>query len=137
MSVNQSIFKNILYAEDDPNDVMIFRVVFKRAMLPATLHTVDDGDAAIEWLSGKGKYSDRQQFPQPEILILDLKMPRKSGFEVLEWVRSQQRFENLPVLILSSSDVPEDAQRAYRLGATTYFVKSPTFQDVIQYLRLT
>ena len=130
-------FKNILYAEDDPNDVIIFTVVFKRGMLPAVLRTVDDGQAVVEWLAGKGKYSDREKFPQPDILILDLKMPKKNGFEVLEWVRSQKGFESLPVLILSSSDVPEDAQRAYRLGATTYFVKSPTFQDVIQYLRLT
>ncbi|HEX5220698.1 MAG TPA: response regulator [Verrucomicrobiae bacterium] len=130
-------FKNILYAEDDPNDVTIFTIIFKRAMLPAVLQTVDDGQAAVDWLSGKGKYSDREKYPQPDIVILDLKMPKKNGFEVLEWVRSQKGFENLPVLILSSSDVPEDAQRAYQLGATTYFVKSPTFQDVIQYLRLT
>ena len=130
-------FKNILYAEDDPNDVIIFTMAFKRAMLPAVLQTVDDGQAAMEWLSGKEEYSDREKFPQPDVLILDLKMPKKNGFEVLEWVRGQKHFETLPVLILSSSDVPEDAQRAYRLGATMYFVKSPSFEDVIQYLRIT
>lgn len=130
-------FKNILYAEDDPNDVIIFNMAFKRAMLPAVLHTVDDGQAAVDWLSGKGEYSEREKFPLPDILILDLKMPKKNGFEVLEWVRSQQGFEKLLVLILSSSDVPGDAERAYQLGATTYFVKSTTFQDVIHYLRIT
>lgn len=129
-------FKNILYAEDDPNDVVMFGIAFKRATLPAVLHTVDDGQAAIDWLKGSGRYADREKFPLPDILILDLKMPKKTGFEVLGWVRGQPAFEKLPVIILSSSDVPEDVKRAYIAGATTYFVKSPVFQDIIQYLRL-
>lgn len=129
-------FKNVLYAEDDPNDVVIFGMAFKRATLPAVLHTVDDGEAAIDWLGGTGQYADRDRFPLPDVLILDLKMPKKTGFEVLEWVRSQPAFKKLPVIILSSSDVPEDVKRAYSAGASTYFVKSPTFGDVIQYLRL-
>jgi len=129
--------KNVLYAEDDPSDVIIFSMAFKRAMLPAQLYTVDDGQAAVEWLCGQGEYCAREKYPQPDVLILDLKMPKMTGFEVLEWVRSQKSLENLPVLILSSSDVPEDARRAYGLGATMYFVKSPAFKDVIQYLRTT
>jgi CheY-like chemotaxis protein len=130
-------FKNILYAEDDPNDVIIFNMILQRAKLPAMLRTVDDGQAAMDWLSGKGEYSDREHFPRPDVLILDLKMPKKNGFEVLEWLGGQRGFEQLPVLMLSSSDVPADAQHAYRLGATQYFVKSPTFRDVIHYLQTT
>ncbi|MFN7140079.1 MAG: response regulator, partial [Limisphaerales bacterium] len=76
------------------------------------------------------------KFPLPDILILDLKMPKKNGFDVLEWVRSQASFHNLPVIILSSSDMPEDVQRAYALGASTYFVKSIGYQDVLHYLRV-
>lgn len=129
-------FENLLYAEDDPNDIVMFRRAFQRALLPAVLHTVDDGQAAIDWLNGTGRHADREKFPLPDILILDLKMPRKTGFEVLEWVRNQPVFEKLPVIILSSSDVPDDIKRAYAAGAAMYFVKSHTYKDVIEYLRL-
>lgn len=128
--------KNILYAEDDPNDVVIFQMAFRRATLPHELHIVEDGQMAIDWLSGKGKYADREEFPVPDILILDLKMPKKTGFDVLEWARKNPEFEILPAVVLSSSDDPGDVKRAYNLGATTYFVKSASYQEVIQYLRL-
>ncbi len=128
-------YKNILYADDDPNDVLMFKMALKRATLPYTLATVEDGQQAMEWLTGKGAYADRQQFPLPELLILDLKMPKMNGFEVLEWVRSQTGLKTLPVIILSSSDDPGDVKRAYSLGATTYFVKTATFQEVTHYLR--
>lgn len=128
--------KNILYAEDDPNDVTIFRIAFKRATLPHTLHCVEDGEVAMEWLAGEGSYADRAKHPAPDVIILDLKMPRKNGFDVLEWMRGRKEFEGLPVIVLSSSDMPNDVQRAYALGATMYFVKSVSFHDVIQYLRL-
>jgi DNA-binding response OmpR family regulator len=125
-----------LYAEDDPNDVLIFAMAFKRATLPHELFVIDDGQAAINWLEGNGKFQDRGKFPMPDVLIVDLKMPRKSGFDVLAWVRSKPELEKMPVIILSSSDDPGDVKRAYSLGATTYFVKSAAFQELIQYLRL-
>ncbi|MGZ4964882.1 MAG: response regulator [Limisphaerales bacterium] len=128
--------KKILYAEDDPNDVVIFKMAFKRATLPHELYVVEDGQSAIEWLQGKGQYQDRNQFPMPDVLILDLKMPRKTGFDVLEWVRANPELKTLPVIILSSSDMPADVKRAYHLGATTYFVKSASFQELVQYLRV-
>lgn len=128
--------KNILYAEDDPNDVAIFKMAFKRATLPHKLHIVEDGQAAIDWLSGKGEYANRTKFPLPEFLILDLKMPRKTGFDVLEWMRSKPELEKVPTVVLSSSNDPGDLKRAHELGATTYFVKSASYSDVIQYLRM-
>jgi CheY-like chemotaxis protein len=129
-------FKNLLYAEDDPNDVIIFNMVFKRATLPYLLHTVADGEAAIGWLSGKGEFADRGKFPLPDVLMLDLKMPKATGFEVLNWARAQKHFAKLPIIILSSSDMPNDVKRAYESGATTYFTKTHTYQDVLQFLRL-
>jgi CheY-like chemotaxis protein len=128
--------KNILYAEDDPNDVEIFKIAFRRATLPQTLHVVDDGEAAIHWLSGKGPFADRAQFPLPDILVVDLKMPKKTGLDVLQWARSVPQFKELRVVVLSSSDDPGDVKRAYALGATSYFVKSASFQELMQYLRL-
>lgn len=128
--------KKILYAEDDPNDVVIFKMGVKRAALSHEVYIVDDDEAAINWLAGKGKFQDRTQFPIPDVLILDLKMPRKTGFDVLQWVRANPTFSKMPVIILSSSDEPADLKRATALGATTYFVKSASFKELIQYLRV-
>jgi CheY-like chemotaxis protein len=128
--------KNILVAEDNPDDALIFKMMFRRATLPHNLHMVEDGQQVIDWLSGKDGYSDRARYPIPDRVLLDLKMPVKTGFEALEWIRKQKDFQNLPVIILSSSDDQKDVKRAYDLGATTYFVKSPHLQDVIQYLRV-
>ena len=125
----------ILVAEDNSDDALIFERMFKRASLPDNLHIVDDGQQVIEWLSGTGSFSDRTKHPLPERVLLDLKMPVKNGFEALEWIRSQKSFEQLPVVILSSSDDPKDVKRAFELGATKYFVKSPHLRDVIEYLR--
>lgn len=127
--------KKILYAEDEPDDIAIFGMVFRRAKVPHSLHFVEDGKAAIDWLSGDAGFANRDQFPLPDVLMLDLKMPRKNGFDVLQWVRKNPAFEKLPVIILSSSDDPKDVKRSYELGATTYFAKTAAYQDVIQYLR--
>jgi len=126
----------ILVAEDNPDDALIFKMMFKRATLPHSLHMVQDGQQVIDWLSGSNGYSDRTKFPLPDRVILDLKMPIKTGFEALEWIRKQENLRSLPVVILSSSDDEKDVRQAYVLGATTYFVKSPHLQDVMQYLRV-
>ena len=125
----------ILVAEDNPDDALIFTRMFKRATLPHSLHIVDDGQKVIDWLAGKEGFSDRTKHPLPDRVLLDLKMPIKNGFEALEWIRSQKTFDQLPVIILSSSDDPKDLKRAFELGATKYFVKSPRLQDVIEHLR--
>jgi CheY-like chemotaxis protein len=128
--------KMILVAEDNPDDALIFEMMFNRAMLPDRLEIVGDGQQVIEWLAGEGDYSDRARHPLPERVILDLKMPVKTGFEALQWIRGQKAFDKLPVAILSSSDDPKDVKRAFELGATSYFVKSPQLRDVIEYLRM-
>lgn len=127
--------KLILLAEDNPDDAFIFQMMIKRSGLPQTLHLVQDGQQAIDWLSGTGEYADRNKFPIPDLLFLDLKMPIKSGFDVLEWLREKKQFSGLPVMILSSSDDRTDVNRASQLGAKTYFVKSPQLKDVIQFLK--
>lgn len=128
--------KVILLAEDNPDDALIFELMVRRAKLPHRLHLVDDGQQAIDWLSGNGDYADREKFPLPDMVLLDLKMPIKTGFEVLEWLRMQESLQELPVIILSSSDDAKDVGRARRMGITAYFVKSPQLTDVIEYLRV-
>src|SRR5688572_32346687 len=85
----------ILLAEDNENDISVLRRAFRQARLPALIHEVSDGDEAIEYLEGKGKYARRDEFPVPDLLLLDLKMPRRSGLEVISWVRRQPHLSAL------------------------------------------
>jgi CheY-like chemotaxis protein len=129
------VIKNILYAEDNPDDVVIFKIAFRRAGLSASLKCVDDGEDAIAWLKGEGIYADREHYPLPDVLMLDLKMPKKSGFDVLQWLQNPDSRQSLRAIVLSSSDDPRDIERAAQLGATKYFKKTATCQEVIQYLK--
>ena len=97
----------ILLAEDDPNDVILFQRAMERASLSAdSLKAVGDGEKAISYLSGQGIYADRDLYPLPALLLLDLKMPRKSGLEVLEWVRRQPGLKRLQLATLPDLPVP-------------------------------
>lgn len=113
----------ILLAEDDENDVFFFKRAVREAAIMNELFVARDGQEVIEYLCGTGEYSDRERYPLPCLLILDLKMPRKHGLEVLAWLRSQAAWKNLPVIVFSSSAQPEDISRAYDLGANSFVVK--------------
>ncbi|HYG36802.1 MAG TPA: response regulator [Clostridia bacterium] len=123
----------ILHVEDDPNDAMLVKRAFVRAKLPVSLQQVSDGQKAVDYLEGVGQYSDRHQFPEPQLVLLDLKLPALNGFEVLASARKNSRLEKTPIFILSSSDQPEDQQRAQKLGANRYLLKTAAFQDVVQH----
>ncbi len=113
----------ILVADDDECASLLMSTVFERAGFGQPLQFARDGVEAIAYLSGDGAYADRQRFPLPAVLMLDLNMPRKDGFEVLAWIRQQPAFKQLHVYVLSASGQPEDIQRAYDLGAKSYLVK--------------
>jgi CheY-like chemotaxis protein len=113
----------VLYAEDEPDDVFLMQRAFRDAGIENPLVVVNDGRAAVDYLSGQGKYSSREQFPLPAVVILDLKMPRLSGLEVLKWIRSQPTLVTLPVVMLTSSNNDADIHRAYLQGANGYLVK--------------
>src|ERR1043166_3833342 len=115
--------KHILVAEDEPTDVFLLRLAFTKAEIPVTLHFVRDGEDAVNYLKGEARYADRGMHPLPDLLLLDLKMPRLNGFDVLGWLRQQPGLKRLPVAILSSSRLAQDANRAYELGANSYLVK--------------
>lgn len=115
----------ILHVEDDPNDVVLVELAFRKAKTDSRLVVVNDGEQAVNYLSGEGDYSDRTVYPAPSLVLLDLKLPRKSGLEVLAWTRSQPQpqIRRLPVLMLTSSNQPRDIDAAYDLGVNSYLVK--------------
>ena len=113
----------ILVADDDPDDVFLLSRAFLTVGLPHRVLHVRDGQEAISYLAGEKNYVDRFRFPLPALLVLDLKLPRRNGFEVVSWVREQQKFQDLPIAVISSSEKPEDLQRAKQLGADDYRIK--------------
>src|SRR5262249_10256931 len=113
----------VLLAEDDDNDVILLETAFRAADISNPLRVTRDGQDAIDYLSGAGKFSDRIGNPLPCLIILDLKMPRRTGIEVLEWLRGCQGLKRIPTVFLSSSAHAYDVERAYELGANGFLVK--------------
>jgi len=122
----------ILLVEDDPNDVLLIQRAFRKSNVANPIQVVGDGEEAIAYLSGRGPYADRERYPLPVLLLLDLKLPRKSGFEVLEWLRQQPGLKRLPVAVLTSSAETPDINRAYDLGANSYLVKPVRFEGLLR-----
>jgi CheY-like chemotaxis protein len=115
--------KTVLVAEDNEVDALLFRRAFANAEVSATLQFVPDGVEGIAYLKGEAGYADRKAHPLPHLMVLDLRMPRLNGFDVLDWLRKQEGLRRLPVIILTSSDLPIDINRSYDLGANAYLVK--------------
>jgi len=124
----------ILAAEDEEDDRFLLQVAFARGKLTHTLVTVCDGKECVDYLSGAGAYADRARHPLPVLLLLDLKMPRMHGFEVLKWLATRPEFKELPVFVLSSSSDDADIEKARRLGARDYFVKPHVLDDLVKIL---
>lgn len=125
----------ILVAEDDDNDVFFLERAFKQALIMNPRPRVKDGEEAIAYLRGDGPFADRQKFPLPSLMLLDLKMPRKNGFDVLAWARQQPHIKRLPIAVLTSSKEERDINRAYDAGANTYLVKPVKFEDLLETVR--
>jgi CheY-like chemotaxis protein len=126
----------ILLAEDDDNDVFFMRRALQKTGTEFPLQVVNNGQDAVDYLNGHGKFSDRTQHPLPSIMLLDLKMPFLDGFEVLSWIGSQPSLKGLPVVILTSSAEERDRRKAAELGARGYFVKPPrpeTLKEIMQF----
>jgi CheY-like chemotaxis protein len=121
----------ILVAEDDENDVCLIKRAFQKAQFENPLNVVRDGEEALAYLQGIEPYADRQSNPPPALVLLDLKMPRRNGFEVLAWIREQPEFNHLPVVVLTSSQESSDISRAYALGANSYLVKPANFASLV------
>jgi CheY-like chemotaxis protein len=124
-----------LLADDDKNDRELMRRAISRACVPIETREVHDGEEAIDYLRGKGRYEDRLAFPFPQLLILDLKMPRMDGFGVLDWLRNHPECNMLPVVMMSGSGLEKDVIEAHQRGVRAYFVKPSDFlqlQDLVR-----
>lgn len=119
----------LLIAEDSENDIVLFKMALAKSACVRSTYFVRDGEEAIEWLQTNGA-----QYALPLILITDLKMPRMDGFELLKWVRSEEKFSKIPVIAYSSSGMAADVNKAYELGATNYFRKTASFSDLVSFI---
>ncbi len=126
----------ILVAEDSSDDALLLLRALRKNNIDNPVQIVRDGEEAIAYLEGIGPYADRNQFPRPKFMILDLKMPRKSGLDVLDWLKKHPKFQVIPTLILSTSKEHRDVVNAYRLGASSYMVKPSTFTDLQQMVKV-
>jgi CheY-like chemotaxis protein len=128
----------VLAAEDEETDAFILRLAFEKAEIHNPLIVVRDGQEAVDYLTGVPPYDDRSRYPMPALLTLDLKMPRRNGFDVLAWLRTQPSLQNLPAVVISSSPDDDDIKKARSLGARDYFVKPhnlANFTDIVRTLR--
>lgn len=116
----------ILLVEDNEDDVFLMKRALKGARVSNPLSVVEDGQQAEDYLAGAGKYADREAYPLPAIVFLDLKLPYISGHDVLAWIRGQKDFDGVVVIVLTSSNEASDLSRCYALGANSYLVKPPT-----------
>ena len=122
----------VLYAEDEPDDIFFMRYVWELAGIPNPLVEVKDGQEAIDYLAGQGAFSDRKQYPLPCLLLLDLNMPGKSGFDVLRWIRQQPNLTSLKVVVVSGSNQEADIATARSLGITDYIIKPSGLHTLLE-----
>jgi CheY-like chemotaxis protein len=124
----------VLVAEDDLDAIFLYERTFKKIDLP-NYRIVRNGEEAIEYLCGTGRYSDRHAHPFPDWLILDLKMPRKDGLEVLQWLQENPSCNVVPSVMISASSENKDVRRAYELGVNAFFVKPSALEELAHILR--
>lgn len=125
----------ILMADDDEDDRMLTREAMEESRVLNRLYFVEDGVQLIAYLNGSDRYADREQYPMPGLILLDLNMPRKDGREALKEIKSDPNLRRIPVVILTTSKAEEDMLRGYDLGAASYITKPVTFTALVELMR--
>jgi CheY-like chemotaxis protein len=127
--------QNILLVDDSENDLFLMRKAFKKAEFNIPLYEVHNGEEAIAYLKGDDPFGDRKQFPLPTLVLLDLNMPGKNGFDVLTWVRTQSGLKRLSIVTLSASMRMEDIERAFDCGTNSFLVKPSSLEALVEMIR--
>ena len=122
----------VLLVEDSEDDITIIRRAFKQGAIVNPLQIARDGEVAVAYLNGDGKYHDRAAYPLPALVLLDLRLPRMDGFAVLRWIRQQPPLDSVPVVVITVSSAVRDVNLAYQSGANSFMVKPADFQDVVR-----
>src|ERR1051325_5048282 len=121
----------ILIVDDDENDIFFVKRAFTEINVHCSFQVLKNGQEVVDYLSGEGEYANRERYPYPMMILMDLKMPVRDGFEVLAWLRSRPGIKVIPTIVFSSSDVPSDITRAYELGANSFMTKSVTYDGLL------
>src|SRR6266404_2042107 len=121
----------ILVVEDTEDDVLLIRRAFQKDKVANPLQVVRTGEDAIEYLKGEGRFSNRSEYPLPELVLLDLKLPGTDGFEVLKWIRRQPGLSAMRVVVLTSSTQMDDVNKACKIGANSFLVKPVDFEQFV------
>ena len=124
----------ILVADDDENDVFLLRHAFVKARLANPLQVVHDGEQLVAYLRGEEHYADREKYPFPALVLLDIKMPKMNGLEALSIIRNDPELRRLVVILLSSSDQEQDINQAFDLRANSYLVKPTSIERMVNVL---
>lgn len=124
-----------LLVEDSADDVLLVRRAFLKANILNPLRIVRSGEEAIEYLKGEGRFADRNEFPLPSVILLDLKLPGKDGFEVMQWLSHHPTLSKLTVIVLTHSDSVYDLGRAYKLGARSFLMKPVLFERLAEMMQ--
>ncbi|MFQ4146096.1 response regulator [Chlorogloeopsis sp. ULAP02] len=127
--------RTMLLAEDSTSDLMLVQRTLSRLDSPVALYVVRNGEEAIAYLQGEGEYANRQRYPFPDLVMTNMKMPRITGMELLAWIRQQPELQPLPVVVMSSSNDPDEFERATELHVNSYFVKPLRLEDLVETVR--
>lgn len=126
----------LLQVEDEEADIFLLQRVFSKAGITSSVQVVTDGQMALDYLSGATPYTDRVKHPLPCLVLLDLKLPKISGLEVLAWIRQQPPLRGLVVVVFSSSSQPADIELAYQLGTNSYIQKPSSMEQTLEVAQL-
>ena len=122
----------LLLADDDPDDCLLIKEALEESRLVVDLHSVEDGEELVDYLHRRGKYTNPDDSPHPDLILLDLKMPRKSGHQALEEIKRNSELKYIPIVVLTTSKAEEDIVRAYGSGANSFIVKPTSFGALIE-----
>ena len=130
MHSSHNLPQTVLYVEDSADDFELLKLASRKCGTPFSLQRAADGEQAVSYLQGAKTYTDREEYPFPDLVLLDLRLPRLDGFEVLQWIRSNPVTKTLPVVVLAGSSFRADIRRALELGANSYAAKPGKFEEL-------